>query len=380
MNWSFRLIRIADIDIKIHFTFFFIVLWGAFQWGVPHGMEGALFGMLAILLLFTCVVLHELGHSLAARFFGIPVREIVLLPLGGVALLSRSPSRPLHELVIALAGPLVNLLIVVVLGVGLGLVAVLGAWEVDTLLVPGSTIAPTGVGLLLWLLQANLFLVLFNLIPAFPLDGGRVLRALLAMRFGFGRATQFAAGLGKNLALLFGIYGLLSGNLLLALVAVFIYFSADQEHGVLQARTALSTHRLGDLYNRHALTLTIGDRVSTAVDYMLTGYQPDFAVLQGGRPLGIVTRANVLRALADEPQDLYVQQIMQRDFLRLQADLSVDEAQAEMQAQGATVAAVYTGDAYLGLVSLEDIAEAYQIIRMQQRQKVAAQATLARAS
>ena len=368
MNWSFRFARVAGIDIKIHITFFLILLLGALQWGGRFGAAGAVFGVLLMILLFVCVTLHELGHSLMARRFGVPTREIVLLPLGGVALLSRSPSKPLHELLIAAAGPLVNVAIAAALLAFTGASRALGVLDGQGL-VPGEAQRLSFDLLMLWLLAANVSLVLFNLIPAFPLDGGRMLRALLAMFMGNQRATRVASVLGQLIAIGLGVFGFVSGNILLGLVAIFIFFGAGQERAEGQASTVLETRRVGDAYNKHALTLAIGDRVSKVAEYILTSYQPDFAVLHGGALAGVVTRDDVLRALATDPQDGYVTGIMRREVVRVDASASLDQAREALSAAGARVAAVYDADSFLGLVSLEDIAEAFAVIAFQQRQQ-----------
>jgi Zn-dependent protease len=373
MNWSFRIARIAGIDIKIHITFFLILLLGALQWGGGFGPAGALFGVLLMVLLFVCVTLHELGHSLVAQRFGIPVREIVLLPLGGLAMLGRNPSKPLHELLIAAAGPLVNVLIAGGLFLVTGAASLTGVLNGQGL-VDGQRAAPSLELLLGWLLAANISLVLFNLIPAFPLDGGRMLRAVLAMRMSYQRATRIATLVGQGLAIVLGVYGFVSGNILLALVALFVFFGAGQENAEGQARTVLTTRRVGDTYNRHALTLAIGDRVSKVADYILTSYQPDFAVMQGSQPIGIVTREDVLRALATNPQDGYVTGIMRREIVRVDAHASLEQVREMMGAQNARVVAVYDGATYLGLVSLDDIAEAFTLIAFQEHQKEIARA------
>lgn len=368
MGWSFRLTQAFGIDIKIHITFFLILILGAAQWGVPYGVAGAIFGVLLMILLFTCVVLHELGHSLVAQRFGIPVREIVLLPLGGVALLGRNPSRPLHELLIAAAGPLVNVVIAMVLvavAIGGNLLG-LEAFAEGRFL-PGRGSPPSFTTLLQWLLGANILLVLFNLIPAFPLDGGRMLRAVLAMFMGFPRATRIASGIGQLIAIGLGVVGVLYGDFVLVLVAIFIFFGAGQENSAGQAQTMLATLRVGDAYNKHALTLEVGDRASKVVDYILTSYQPDFAVMQGNRLLGIVTREDVLRALASDTRDLYVTGIMRRDFLSVDADTMLDEVSQIMAEKGQRVAAVYRGEEYLGLVSIEDISEALAVLTFLRR-------------
>lgn len=369
MNWSFRVARVAGIDIKIHITFFLILILGAFL--IPgSGIQGMLFGITLILLLFFCVTLHELGHSLAAQYFGIPVREIILLPLGGVALLGRNPSKPSHELLIALAGPLVNVLIAAVLWLIVGPASSIG----EGALTEGSAMSLSLTTLLQWLLSANIALAVFNMIPAFPLDGGRVFRAILAMFVNYQQATRIATFVGQIIAVGLGVFAILNGSILLALVAVFVFFGAGQENVEGQAHTVLTTLRVGDAYNKHAIALNIGDRVSKVVDYILTSYQPDFAVMQGSNPIGIVTREDVLRSLATDMQDAYVTSIMRRDIVHIEATATLDEVRQTMSEKSARVVAVYEGSTYLGLVSIEDISEAFAVASFLQRQQEARRA------
>lgn len=367
MGWSFKIARVSGIDIKVHATFFLILIFGALQWAgsVPgNPLAGALFGVSLMILLFTCVTLHELGHSIVAQLFNIPVREIVLLPLGGVALIAKSPEKPWHELLIAAAGPAVNVLIAALLflvtgGIGVNL-------DVNALL--ATLREPSLTTMLIWLLFANISLVVFNLIPAFPLDGGRILRAVLAMGLGNARATRIASTIGQISAVLLGILGIANGQLLLTLIALFIFFGAGQERGLTEARTVLNTLRVGDAYNKHALSLQIGDRVSTVVEYILTSYQPDFAVMQGSHIIGVITRNDVLRTLATDSADRYVTEIMQREFLRVEAHRSLDEVREILMESGAQLAAVFDGSRYLGLISLDDISEAFTVLTFVRRQ------------
>ena len=374
MKWSFRIATVAGIPIRVHVTFFLILILGAAQWGGLTGdASGAIFGVVLMILLFACVTLHELGHSLVALRFDIPVREIILLPLGGIAQLSKNPDKPLHELLIAAAGPLVNVVIALALLLAFGLAQTPVMLDSRGLL--PSANAPSLTTLGLWLLSANITLVLFNLVPAFPLDGGRVLRALLAFGLGYPRATRLAAGLGQLIAIGLGVYGVVSSNFVLTLVAVFIFFGAGQETAATFAKTVLDTLRVGDSYNKYALTLAVGDRVSRVVDYILTSYQPDFAVMQGNQPIGIVTRNDVLQALAGAAGDTFVTEIMQREFLRVDAARNLQEVRDSMNEAGTRIAAVFDGARYLGLVSLEDIAEALTLLTFVQRQKRAAPAS-----
>lgn len=370
MNWSFRVLDVAGIPIRIHGTFFLILFLGAYQWGSMTGtLSGAVFGVALMALLFVCVTLHELGHSLVAKVFGIPVRQIVLLPLGGIAEITKNPEKPLHELLIAVAGPLVNGVIAILLLAALGFSAAPQMLTGHGMLPGEMSNTPSLTTLLSWLLMANVSLALFNLIPAFPLDGGRVFRALMAMFIGYPRATRLASASGQFIAIILGIYAVLNSQFLLALVAVFIFFGAGQETAAAEAKTVLNTLRVGDAYNKHALALVVGDRVSRAVDYILTSYQPDFGVMQGNNLIGIVTRNDVLRALAAHTDDTFVTEIMVREFLKIEASKSLDETRRTMAEQGTRITAVYDGTNYLGLISMEDIAEAFTVQTFVDRQK-----------
>ncbi len=365
MNWSFRIAHVAGINIRVHVTFFLILALGALQWGGRSGgLDGALFGVVLMVLLFTCVTLHELGHSIVANRLGVPVREIILLPLGGVAVMNKHPEKPIHEFLIAIAGPLVNVVLAALLAIPIG-----GQLRVAILdgrgLLPESPNDPSLNNLVFWLFSANVSLVLFNLIPAFPLDGGRIFRSLLALVIGQPRATGIAAAVGQLIAVGLGVFGVLSGNLILVLIAVFVFFGAGQEvtaANSARSRSLLDTRKVGDAYNKHALSLAMGDKLSTVVDFILTSYQPDFVVMQGTRPIGIVTRQDVIRSLAGLKYDAYVTEVMSREMVQIDAEKSLDEARLALQESGKRVATVNRSGAYLGLVSLEDIQEAMAIL------------------
>ncbi len=368
MRWSFTIARVAGIEIKIHATFFLILLLGAIQWGGPNGFIGSFFGILLMALLFFCVVLHELGHSLVAKYFGLPVSEIVLLPIGGVSRMEKNPQKPLHELLLSISGPLVNVIIAGVLVAAAGASGTLSSLNAKGL-VSGQPLSPSPSVLLGWLLAANVTLALFNLVPAFPMDGGRALRAILWMFVGFTKATRIASAFGQLLAFAFGLYAVLSGHFLLALIALFIYLGAGQEWTEERARTVLTTFKLGDAYNKHALTISPGDQVSEVVHFLLTSYQPDFAVMQGSSLLGVVTREDVLKTLVTETEDVYVTGIMRREVPQFQASMHLDEVRRAMMENGAKVAAVYEGEKYLGLISQDDLNEAVLIATFMKEQE-----------
>ena len=230
MRWSLKIAKLAGIDIFIHFTFFILLTWVALIQLKLNGSIGAAFsGVVFILAIFSCVVLHELGHALAAKKYGIKTRDIILLPIGGVARLEKMPNQPIQELWVALAGPAVNVVIVALLAVYL--------WITNTL-TPDNQLTMTTAAFVERIMGVNIFLILFNMIPAFPMDGGRVLRALLATRLAYIKATQVSTNLAQGIALLFGVIGLFYNPLLL-FIAFFVWIGAAQETRMIRAKSAL---------------------------------------------------------------------------------------------------------------------------------------------
>ncbi len=271
----------------MHLTFALLIGWVALiHWRQGQSMAAAAIGVFFILAVFLCVVLHEFGHALAARRYGIKTRDIILLPIGGVARLERMPTNPLHELWVALAGPAVNIAIASVLFIWLKLTASLEPLQTLTL----------GTGTFLErIMIVNIVMVVFNMIPAFPMDGGRVLRAILATRQEYGRATQIAASIGQGIAILFGIFGLFYNPFLL-LIALFVWFGASQEAGLARMQSVI-----GGIPVQHAMvtdfkTLNENDSLDRAVELTLAGSQKDFPVVDNGRIEGILTQNDLLKA------------------------------------------------------------------------------------
>jgi len=234
MSWSYTIGRIAGVDLKMHATFPLLLLWVI----VPYrGILPTIVSLAFVLTLFACVVLHEFGHILMARHYGIHTHDVILLPIGGVARLVNFPTRPRQEFFIAVAGPAVTLAIALVLGVVLTI-----SHQGPTL----ERLTYLGSGFLANLLVVNVYILLFNLIPAFPMDGGRVLRSILASRFGFRRGTRIAATVGRGFAILFALYALFGGpspNFFLLLIALFVFVSASGEAAAVQAREMPGDHQ-----------------------------------------------------------------------------------------------------------------------------------------
>jgi Zn-dependent protease len=280
MNWSLPLLHVRGIAIKVHVTFVLILVWAAYYWGVETsaGLQGALFGVIATLLLFVCVTLHELGHAFQALRYGIAVEDITLLPIGGVARL-QVPDNAQQELAIAAAGPAVNVAIAAVL-------LVIGAITRTTVVEDPNAVS-TAMGtadwsaLLPYLTVANIGLVLFNAIPAFPLDGGRVLRALLALRLDYARATATAVAIGQGLALLLGLVGFVGGNYFLIVIAIFIWFGASQEGEQVALRRMLGSATVGQAMIQQPQFLAASDPLGRTVELTLS-------TTSGGPPIPVV--------------------------------------------------------------------------------------------
>jgi Zn-dependent protease len=304
-----------------------------------------------ILALFACVLLHELGHSLAARRYGIPTRDITLLPIGGVARLERMPEKPGQELVVALAGPAVNVAIAA---------ALFGWLAVTEGLAPLAQLTVAGGPMLERLLAANVMLVVFNLIPAFPMDGGRVLRALLASRMEYTRATQIAAGVGQGLAFVFGFVGLFSNPMLL-FIALFVWIGASQEASATQMKAALAGTPIRAAMLTDFRTLGSGDKLADAVRLVLSGSQQDFPVMEQGQVAGILTRGDMLVALAEHGHDHPVTGPMRRDFLTTDYTEMLEVAIGRLQECGChTMPVIHEGE-LKGLLTMDNLGEYFLI-------------------
>ncbi len=298
--------RLAGIRIFLHWTFLLLLGFLVFAQVRQGSSAGAVLVSVGfVLALFGCVVLHELGHSLMARRFGIGTRSITLLPIGGLATLERMPEKPRQELLVALAGPAVNVLLALML---YPFVAPLGAFEGI-----GLNYGTVGLGFLTSLFWVNVLLVVFNAIPAFPMDGGRVLRALLAMRLGRPRSTSIAAGLGKFIAVCFVFYGLFN-NPILVLIGIFVYFGAHIENVQVQHRELLRDYTVGHAMITNYLTLAPTDSVRDAADTLLAGSDRDLIVLDQGKAVGVLTRPLLMAALRDNRLSTAVTEVMSREF------------------------------------------------------------------
>jgi stage IV sporulation protein FB len=361
MGWSIPIGSVKGTIIRVHFTFLLFLVWIGVAHYAQGGRDAALQGVIFILLLFLCVLLHEFGHVLAARRYGVQTPDITLLPIGGVARLERIPEEPSQELIVALAGPAVNLVIAAVLYLVLGGVLPRESMEVQN----------SGVSLLARLASVNIFLAVFNLIPAFPMDGGRVLRAVLASRLGYSRGTQIAATVGQVVAFGLGLLGLM-GNPLLIFIAVFVYMGAASEAHAVQMRQVSRGMLVSDAMITRFETLTPGSRVEDAVQCLIKTTQHEFPVVDGAGGLrGVLTRDDMIRALRERGPETPVLEVMRSDIPVLHHRLPLEDALRLMQNDRLPAIGVINGEARLvGLVTPENIAEMMMILAANPRRSV----------
>jgi len=363
MQWSFRVGRIGGTDVKIHLTFLLLVAWYAWSAYGEGGTHAALVSVAFLLALFTCVLLHEFGHIRMARRFGVRTPDVLLLPIGGLARLERMPEEPRQELLIALAGPAVTLAIALAL---FGLLRVLGAPLDPDQLAPGQ---PDLLQKVMWV---NLALLLFNLLPVFPMDGGRVLRALLAMRLGLLRATRIAARVGQLGALVLGLWGLgffsawgLSPSVVLVLIAVFVYLAAGGEAAAVETRAAGQGLTVHDMMITRYVALPVHATLQDAVDALLAGEQREFPIVDNwGRLEGLLTRDGLIRGLAERGAGASVEQAMTRGVSHLEASLPFKDALDRLAVSGLPALPVLdAGGALVGLLTRDNLADILLIRR-----------------
>ncbi len=349
MKWSFRIGTLGGIEVRVHATFFLLILWLVFNYGLAGQGAGEIavrVGM--VLLLFGCVVLHEFGHAAAAARYGIRTRDITLLPIGGLARLESIPRNPRQELVVAIAGPAVN----VVIALALGFLLVVLQEPLPT--ADFESLAP---GALAWnLVAVNVFLVLFNLLPAFPMDGGRMLRALLAMRMPYVTATRRAATVGQGMALLFGFLGLFV-NPFLILIAFFVWVGAGAEAAMVTMRETIADIPVGRAMVSSFRSLSPDDLLSRAVDMTLEGSQKDFPVLDDGRLVGLLSQQDMLGGLARGGRAGRVEETMQREVRVADADERLADALERFGGKPAMTVPVVSNGRVVGLLTMDNVSE-----------------------
>jgi Zn-dependent protease/CBS domain-containing protein len=346
MGRSPAIAKFGETSVRLHWSFILFLVWIALTALLREGVAAAVSGLVFFSLLFLCVVLHEFGHILVARHFGVKTPDVLLLPIGGVSRLERIPEEPSQEIAIALAGPAVSFLI------GFAILLVLG--------LPAPTISSDFSGLeaifvaLGWL---NIFLGAFNLLPAFPMDGGRVLRALLAKNFGYAKGTQLASNAGQVAAIIFGLLGLLFGNFILMLIAIFIFLAASAEGGVAQMRNTTLGLTTADFMITKFDCLRTDEPVSAAAEALIRTNQREFPVVDGmGRLRGGLDRDGIVKAMHRDP-GASVLEAMKADIPVVTAQHNADELVRYLQSGEPMVVVCSEDGCPIGLVTWENMLE-----------------------
>jgi Zn-dependent protease/predicted transcriptional regulator len=347
---SIKLGKVFGIPIAIHWTFFILVIWIVgmnLYKGQP--LDVAIWSGIFILSIFTCVFLHELGHALAAKRFGIITKSIVLLPIGGVASLEKIPEEPKKEIFVALAGPFVNMIISTLLFTYL-------FYRGE--LIPEKLLSATinYDNFLIYLMIANIFLGIFNLTPAFPMDGGRVLRAIFAFKMDRVSATELASKVTSVFAVIFVLIGIFN-NPMLVFIALFIYIGARGEYETVKSKNILSGFKTSEVLMKNFTVLNANEPISVAIDALLNGQDTRFLVEEDHQIKYVLTKTDIIKALSQQGKEVLIRQYSSPIIFFANPNLSVEELMETMIKHQFSIVPVEQNGKIIGVVDLENIKE-----------------------
>ena len=350
MKGSFKLGSIAGIGIFIHWSFSLIIAYIIYSnYRVGHNAEQIMWSVIFILSIFMTVFLHELGHALAAKKYNIKTKDITILPIGGLARLERIPEKPSEELVVAIAGPLVNIALAVITGL---FITIPDLKELTIQLAGGVNQSNFFLNFFI----VNIWLAIFNLVPAFPMDGGRVLRAILSMKFERHIATKIAARIGQLLAIAFIFIGF-NSNPFLIFIGLFIILGAQAEVEMTKTGFMLKGMLVKDVVMKRFETINATDLVETAVKKLLNGQCKNFLVISNGHPIGSLSRDEIIEALSNNGNKAAIDTVMNRNTLQLNIKEPIEVAYQKMFANKNGIAVVYDNEQFVGVLDVENILE-----------------------
>lgn len=351
MKGALKLFTLFGISVYIHATF--LILPAIFF--IYAGLKG----LFVILIVFAFVTLHELSHSLVAKRYGIIVRSIMLFPIGGVASLTGSTQKPKEEIYIAIAGPIFNVLLTVIFF--FPLLYLLGP---KVLLHPSLDTWPQTIAYIFWI---NPLLAMFNLLPAFPMDGGRIFRALLATHLDIRKATHIAVNVGHMFALIFGIIGIINGNLFLIAIAFFVYIAASAEELQVDMSETIKDFLVKDVISDNYISVTPQTRLAKVLEFMFRTHQEDFPVLDGENLVGFLPRSDIISHIHRFGISHSIKELMRYSFPTAQLYEPLNIVQKRMQEEGLKALPVIYSGRLVGIITLEDISRVYAIMSEQHR-------------
>lgn len=362
MKWSLYLGRIFGIKLFVHWTFSLLIAWIVFL-NIKQGLgtSDIFWSIGFVLSVFACLTMHELGHALTARRFGVRTQDIILLPIGGMARLESIPEVPRQELLVAIAGPIVNVVIAGILYLFLFFTS--GIPQVNQF----ATI--NAHNFLFMLFSVNIVLAVFNLIPAFPMDGGRMLRALLSMKLNRSNATRIAAFIGQVLAIGFAIIGLFS-NPFLVVIGIVIFLGAQSEANFTEAKYFLKGYTVNDILMHEFATISIDDPISKAIKVILNGQSKDFIVMHNNVVSGTLSRDEIIKALYEKDQHVKVKDVMNKSLKYLKPTDSLESLFQQMQLKQLTIMPVIENDKLVGVVDSENLIEFIMITQAKKNEIV----------
>lgn len=347
MKWSFKIARFFGIDVYVHQTFFLLLLFfGISGYSQNGSMVQAANSVVFIAALFGCVVLHEYGHALTARRFGIRTTHITLLPIGGLAAMEKMPDKPSQELLVAIAGPAVNIVIA----------ALIYLWlQVSPHNITEAQLTSGDMPLTVQLLVVNIFLAAFNLIPAFPMDGGRVLRAIFAMRMDYSKATSLASSVGKGFAILFAAYGIYSGNFMLTLIAGFLWFAGTAENRATQFKEEVKHLNIGHVMTQRFSIISSEDSIGTAERMLQQSEQQDFPIGTREHITHVLSHQELMQAIEAESSDLAIKQLPLSTVLTVDINCHIDELIEQLKKTPFKMVAVTDKGKLVGIIGMQQI-------------------------
>ena len=353
MKGAIRIITVANIPVYLHWSFS-LLLFYILYFGKSNGMDWqgtALVGVL-FMALFVCVVLHEFGHALTARHYGVETKDIILSPLGGIARLNKLPEKPMQEFFVAAAGPLVNFIIALVLS---SYFLIYNPSDLFDNFSGRNQVFSSWVYLIPMLVVMNVALGVFNLLPAFPLDGGRILRALLAIRLGRVRATRIASFLGQALAIAFCIIGFYNMDIILGFIGIFVFLMASYEYKIVKMDSLLAGHQVTEIMRTDFTKVTATDELSSSIDLLKKGLEKDFLVInpENGGVTGVLTEAALVKAIKEKDNQSTVEKYQLTSFEKIPLTDTLQAVFRKMQDSESNIFPVYDDEKLVGVITLE---------------------------